>query len=65
MQATSDDPARSIELSSDRQGWTWTVARPGRPPLQGQAPSPQSARRTGVIAGELLAAFERIGRRSF
>jgi hypothetical protein len=65
MQAQRIDPASRIELSSDAQGWTWRVARTGRPPLQGRAPSHGSAGRTGRFAVELVEAFDRISRRSF
>jgi hypothetical protein len=65
MQARNADPVSRIELSSDAQGWTWQVARPGCAPLQGRAPSPASAKRTGRFAVEMLQAFDRISRRSF
>jgi hypothetical protein len=64
MQATAD-LVSAIELNRDAQGWTWTVARPGRHPLQGRAPGRETARRTGRFAFEMLAAFDRIGRRNF
>jgi hypothetical protein len=64
MQAIAD-PASAMELNRDSQGWTWTVARPGRQPLQGRAEGRESARRTGRFAVEMLAAFDRIAQRSF
>lgn len=65
MQAQNAVSPSDIELSSDAQGWTWRVARPGRPPLQGRTPGSSSARRTGRFAVEMLQAFDRIGRKSF
>jgi hypothetical protein len=65
MQARPIDPVSRMQLSRDAQGWTWRVARPGRPPLQGRTPSHSSARRTGRFAVEMLEAFERISRRSY
>jgi hypothetical protein len=65
MQAQKTDPSSRIALARDAQGWSWRVDRPGRPPLQGLAPGPASARRTGRFAVEMVEAFDRISRKSF
>jgi hypothetical protein len=65
MQAHSAEPSSRIELSRDPLGWIWRVARPGRAPLQGRAPTDVSARRTGRFAVEMVEAFDRIGRRRY
>ncbi|WP_332769728.1 hypothetical protein [Phenylobacterium sp.] len=54
-----------ILLTVQGRTWTWTLRRPAGIAASGQAPDPETARRSGLFAAFALSALARVGARRF
>jgi len=54
-----------ILLTVQGRTWTWTLRRPAGIAASGQAPDPETARRSSLFAAFALSALARVGPRRF